>query len=135
MISRSFLRLFTATKIHAHTHPTSTATTHTHTHTHIPQVAAQCGHAVLGCYRAAKTCQPALVKRWLEWGQAKVALKVDNEADLEKIMLAAKENGLTAVPIRDAGRTQVQAGTRTVLGIGPAPKPVIDMFTGHLKLL
>jgi PTH2 family peptidyl-tRNA hydrolase len=54
---------------------------------------------------------------------------------MDTIMRVAWENGLTAVPIRDAGRTQVAAGTKTVLGIGPAPKEVINLFTGHLKLL
>ena len=37
--------------------------------------------------------------------------------------------------IRDAGRTQIAAGTRTVLGIGPAPVPLIDAVTGDLKLM
>jgi hypothetical protein len=31
---------------------------------------------------------------------------------------------------QDAGRTEVEPGTRTVLGIGPAPKADIDKITG-----
>lgn len=35
----------------------------------------------------------------------------------------------------DAGRTQIAAGSRTVLAIGPAPVRELDSITGHLKLL
>ena len=49
---------------------------------------------------------------------------------MEKARLA----GLVAESIRDAGRTQVIAGTRTVCAIGPAPVKLIDTITGHLKL-
>jgi PTH2 family peptidyl-tRNA hydrolase len=43
--------------------------------------------------------------------------------------------GLVAEVIADAGRTQIASGSHTVLGIGPAPKSVIDRVTGTLKLL
>lgn len=43
--------------------------------------------------------------------------------------------GLCAQVVRDAGRTQIAAGSATVLGVGPAPKSVVDQITGHLKLL
>lgn len=35
----------------------------------------------------------------------------------------------------DAGRTQIAAGSLTVLAIGPAPVKEVDAVTGHLKLL
>ena len=34
-----------------------------------------------------------------------------------------------------SGRTQIAAGSRTVLGVGPAPVRLINQITGHLKLL
>jgi PTH2 family peptidyl-tRNA hydrolase len=43
--------------------------------------------------------------------------------------------GLVAEVIADAGRTQIASGSHTVLGIGPAPKSLIDQVTGKLKLL
>lgn len=43
--------------------------------------------------------------------------------------------GLVAEVISDGGRTQIPSGSHTVLGIGPAPKSVIDKVTGSLKLL
>lgn len=50
-------------------------------------------------------------------------------------MAKAQSLGVTAEVIQDAGRTQIEAGSMTVLGVGPAPKSVVDKITGHLKLL
>ena len=46
-------------------------------------------------------------------------------------MKAAQAKGLIATTIRDAGRTQIAAGSRTVLGVGPGNKKnyfLIDRF-------
>eukprot|EP00041_Stephanoeca_diplocostata_P029280 m.861052 g.861052 ORF g.861052 m.861052 type:complete len:225 (+) comp23530_c2_seq2:196-870(+) len=99
------------------------------------KIAAQCGHATLACYKAARKYQRKVVERWEQMGQAKIALKIDDDKELETIMMGLREAGVIAMPIRDAGRTQVAAGSRTVLGIGPAPLSAIDMFCSHLKLL
>ena len=53
---------------------------------------------------------------------------------LEILQKQAKDQGLSTVIIRDAGRTQVQSGVETVLGIGPGPSDIVDKVTGHLKL-
>ena len=99
------------------------------------KVAAQCGHAVLGAYKIARRAAPEYVKAW-EWrGQAKIVLKVENEADLDALAAAARAAGLPYTVIEDAGRTEVEPGTRTVIGIGPAPRGDIDAITGKLRLL
>jgi len=49
-------------------------------------------------------------------------------------MKRAREAGIVAESIKDAGRTQIMSGTRTVCAIGPAPAKLIDLITGHLKL-
>jgi peptidyl-tRNA hydrolase, PTH2 family len=98
------------------------------------KIAAQCGHAVLGAYKIAKRITPEYVKAW-EWrAQAKITLKVDSEAQMDEIAAAARAAGLPSIIIEDAGRTEVAPGTRTVLGIGPAPRSEIDVVTGKLKL-
>jgi PTH2 family peptidyl-tRNA hydrolase len=43
--------------------------------------------------------------------------------------------GIATYIVHDAGRTQIPAGSQTVLAIGPAPKSALDKITGHLKLL
>lgn len=51
--------------------------------------------------------------------QAKIALKGTSEDQLLELEAIAKSLNLCARAIHDAGRTQVAAGSRTVLGIGP----------------
>ncbi|KAJ1983074.1 hypothetical protein H4R34_001496 [Dimargaris verticillata] len=98
------------------------------------KVAAQCCHATLGCYKRAQRHHPRALKVW-EWsGQAKVTLRCDDEAEMLALQQAAAAQGLTTYCVQDAGRTQIAAGSRTVLGIGPGPVNAIDQVTGHLKL-
>ena len=101
------------------------------------KAAAQCAHAAVDLYKRALHRTPKLVQQWEMFGQAKVALKAPEENAQEVLMTLkkqAEEAGLSAVIIQDAGRTQIEAGSATVLGIGPAPADIIDKITGHLKL-
>lgn len=95
------------------------------------KVAAQCCHACLAAYEDAL---PSKLKPWQESGSAKVTLKCNSEPEMLALQMKARERGLTAVSICDAGRTQLEPGSRTVLAIGPAPARYIDEVTGHLKL-
>ncbi|KAG2214798.1 hypothetical protein INT46_006590 [Mucor plumbeus] len=99
------------------------------------KIAAQCGHATLACYKAAKKVNPLLLRAWETSGQAKVALKCDSEDKLLELQAIALSLGLPAQTIQDAGRTQIAPGSRTVLGVGPGPAELIDRVTGSLKLL
>ncbi|KAF1944246.1 PTH2-domain-containing protein [Clathrospora elynae] len=101
------------------------------------KIGAQCGHATLACYKHFLRHAPdsKILRRWEQLGQAKVALQVKSEEELELLQAQALSLGLVAHVIHDAGRTQIASGSATVLGIGPAPKSVIDQVTGHLKLL
>lgn len=101
------------------------------------KIAAQCSHATLVCYKSLLRADPAhpILRRWEGLGQAKVAVKVDNEEELLVLQAQAVSLGLCAQVIHDAGRTQIASGSATVLGVGPAPKSKVDEITGHLKLL
>lgn len=98
------------------------------------KVAAQCSHATLGCFQKACEQAPEAVDTWFTCGQAKVVCKCESADDLEELRLQAKRKGLTTCLIRDAGRTQIEPGSKTVLGIGPAPSKAINEVTKHLKL-
>lgn len=81
-------------------------------------------------------------KDWLGWydawsygGCAKVALQCANEEILLQLATHAKVVNLPYYIVHDAGRTQIASGSRTVLGIGPAPRSMVDKITGHLSLL
>lgn len=101
------------------------------------KIAAQCSHATLACYKHFLRHDPrsTILRRWEREGQAKVALQVKSEDELATLQAQALSLGLVAEVIADAGRTQIASGSLTVLGIGPAPKSVVDRVTGGLKLL
>ncbi|KAK5704936.1 hypothetical protein LTR97_002047 [Elasticomyces elasticus] len=101
------------------------------------KIGAQCGHATLACYKTLVRANPRhpVLQQWEDYGQAKVALKIDSEEDMLMLQAQAISLGLCAQVIHDAGRTQIASGSATVLGIGPAPKSKIDEVTGHLRLL
>jgi PTH2 family peptidyl-tRNA hydrolase len=99
------------------------------------KIAAQCCHAAVGCYkRAMKQC-PNAVRAWETTGCAKIALKCPTQDALELIAAQAMERDIPVYLIEDAGRTQIAAGSRTVLGIGPAPVSVFEGVSSHLKLM
>ncbi|KAK8738645.1 hypothetical protein OTU49_003987, partial [Cherax quadricarinatus] len=98
------------------------------------KVAAQCSHATLKAYKQAKKKNARQLKAWEINGQPKVVLKIDDEASMLDLAALARDAGLIVSIIQDAGRTQIAAGSRTVLGVGPGPVELIDTVTGHLKL-
>lgn len=57
------------------------------------------------------------------------------ESEVLELYRRAKTSGLNACLIADAGRTQIAAGSKTVLAIGPDEIQKIDGLTGNLKLL
>merc|ERR1712093_524463 len=99
------------------------------------KIAAQASHATLACYKSLQASNPGLLKHWERTGQAKIALKADSEDELLVLQAQAQSLNICARSIQDAGRTQIAAGSRTVLGIGPAPVRLINQVTGNLKLL
>ncbi|KAK7978193.1 hypothetical protein PG996_004241 [Apiospora saccharicola] len=104
------------------------------------KIAAQASHATLACFKTlsrfpAGSPQAQLLKKWERAGQAKIAVQVKSQQELMDLKARARALGLTAEVIADAGRTQIEAGSFTVLGVGPGPKSVIDQVTGGLKLL
>jgi len=99
------------------------------------KIAAQCGHAVLGAYKKAVEAGSPTLGPWERFGQAKVALKCQTEEEMVALWENARKKGLTTYMVVDAGRTQIAAGSRTVLAIGPDAVEAIDSVTGDLKLL
>lgn len=104
------------------------------------KIAAQCSHATLACFKALSRAAPGsaesqILRRWEKYGQAKIALQIKSEDEVLELRRKARNAGVTAEVIHDAGRTQIESGSLTVLGVGPAPKSQVDQITGHLKLL
>lgn len=95
----------------------------------------QCAHAAIICFENASKRRPNLLNAWLSLGQPKIVLRVESLQEMEKIARLAKERNVINGMVRDAGKTQVAAGTITVLGLGPDTVTNIDALVEHLRLL
>ncbi|TIB79818.1 PTH2-domain-containing protein [Wallemia mellicola] len=125
------------------------------------KIAAQCSHATLACYKALQQSNPTVctlfasdafttsslgayrVKSYLYLihslislsRQAKITVHAKSEEELLILQAQAQSLNVCARSIQDAGRTQIEAGSTTVLGIGPAPVDLVNMVTSNQKLL
>lgn len=99
------------------------------------KIASQCSHAAIQCYVKGTEIQKPIMWSWFLHGQPKVVLKAASESELLSLHEKAKSLKLVCCIIHDAGRTQLEPGTATVLGIGPGLVNKIDCVTSHLKLL
>ena len=96
------------------------------------KLAAQVAHAAV---EAAWRSEKSLMKDWRDAGMKKVALKVADIKELYAIEQQAKQAGLITAIITDAGKTVVEPGTVTCVGIGPDDEEKIDKVTGKLQML
>lgn len=96
------------------------------------KLAAQVAHASVASFLAASSSQQ---QTWIEVGMPKIVLSASNEEDVIEYYQKALTHNLPAKLIRDAGKTVLEAGTITCVGIGPATESDIDQITGHLKLV
>ncbi len=99
------------------------------------KTAVQVAHAAVSAGERTRTMKQEVYKAWLREGQKKVAVKVGSQEELIELVRGANNMGLPYALVKDAGLTELPAGTATVVGIGPAKSKEIDRLTGHLKLL
>ena len=94
------------------------------------KLAAQCGHAAVECtLKATREC-PQYLASWRENGARKIVVEAPNVDALKRLFGAAQAEGIVCYMVRDAGHTEIPAGTVTVVGLGPAPRESIDALTG-----
>ena len=103
------------------------------------KLAAQAAHASLEAALKAmqrdKVFKEGLFEAWRKEGAKKVVLKVESVEALRKIRDMATQANLINALIRDAGLTEVPAGTITALAIGPDEEKKIDKITKDLNAL
>jgi len=99
------------------------------------KLAAQCAHAAVDCAMKARKKAPRLSERWNNSGSRKIVVRADDETHIQELYAKAMTAGLVSHLVKDAGRTEIPAGTVTVLGIGPATRMTVDAITSDLKLL
>ena len=96
------------------------------------KLAAQVAHASVAAFLLADEMQR---NAWLKEGMPKIVLACDSLDQLIELLEKAQTLELPAYLIRDGGKTVLEPGTITCLGIGPADSKIIDKATGALKLL
>ena len=96
------------------------------------KLAVQVAHASLEAYKHADR---EVRQEWESCGAKKVVVRVDGLRELEELHRKARSLKLPCALIRDAGRTELEPGTVTALGIGPVREGEADRLTGNLKML
>ena len=96
------------------------------------KLATQVSHASVECLLRSHKDD---IKKWRDGGMKKVVLKVEDLDELKTYRKRAQDKGLVTCLITDAGKTEVEPGTVTCLGIGPDKEEKIDSITGNLKLV
>ena len=99
------------------------------------KLAAQVAHAAVACAFSTKKNNSKWFSKWQNEGAKKAVVKVDCEKDFFLLKERAVQLKISAHIISDAGHTEIPTGTKTVLGLGPAPDNIIDQVTGDLPLL
>ena len=101
----------------------------------VGKFAAQVAHAAVACALETKKNKAKWFTKWQNEGGKKAVVKVDSVDDFYPLKKKAEELGIETYLVVDAGHTEIPAGTKTVLGIGPAPNNIIDQVTGNLLIL
>ena len=100
------------------------------------KIAAQCSHSAIGIYK--KLIKSKKYEKMLEaWelnGQKKIVAKLKTEKEMNMIISRATDANVLFHVITDAGRTQVAAGSRTVIALMDFENKM-DTITGRLKLM
>ena len=99
------------------------------------KIASQVGHACMEVALQLHMDDPSLLRAWRSKGAGKIIVRSEEESSLIQISDRAKKAGLRTHGVRDAGHTQVEPGSTTVLAIGPASEEALNAITGHLRLL
>lgn len=100
------------------------------------KIAAQVGHAAIGLFQLVheKPSQRDMINQWDEHGAKKVVLQGANTDQLLELHALALSLELPTYLVQDAGRTQVPAGSQTVLAI-MGEEELVNQVTGQLKLM
>jgi PTH2 family peptidyl-tRNA hydrolase len=97
------------------------------------KMGAQFGHGSLGAFLKVAKHYPPLGMAWAEGNSIKKFFYVPNQDEMERIEELARERGYLTKIIADAGRTQIEAGSLTVLAIAPVPLDDVKTLVQGLK--
>jgi PTH2 family peptidyl-tRNA hydrolase len=97
----------------------------------VGKLCAQCAHAAVSVLDKADR---ELISEWKDSGMKKIVLKVATTEELLELFQKVKRI-LPCALITDAGRTQIEAGSKTCFACGPVEESEGQKYFSHLKLL
>ncbi len=96
------------------------------------KLAVQAAHAAVSL--TLKLKEENSFKQWINEGQKKILLQVENLEELLKLKQKIEDYGLKTVLIKDAGRTVIPSGTITCIATFGSEEELKEIM-GHLKLV
>lgn len=99
------------------------------------KLAVQVAHGSLSAAERARVENPEWFEKWWKERQKKIVVEINSEEELKDLKKKAENLGIPNDLIFDAGLTELEPDTPTVLGVGPGPNEEIDKVTGDLSLL
>jgi PTH2 family peptidyl-tRNA hydrolase len=92
------------------------------------KIGAQVGHCSLGIFHVLTEKNPKLANKWRE-GKVKFWFRYcKSENELLSLESKGEELGKNTYIIQDAGRTQIEEGSLTVLGVAPVDENEVKIF-------
>ena len=98
------------------------------------KIGSQCAHASIGLYKKLLRRKNNLLDHWEQSGSKKIVLKVDNESAFGDVLVYCEKYNILNHTVIDAGRTQIEANSQTVLCIIEENKKLINL-TRKYKLM
>lgn len=99
------------------------------------KIVAQAMHAAWGLYRTLVWDRPSLFSRYEGSNHTKIVVKVPSLAALERVEREATALAIPFYSVRDAGRTEIEPGTKTVCLFGPASRSGLPPFLRRLQVM
>lgn len=99
------------------------------------KIAAQVAHAAVSCALYASKHDRKNFKAWLDQGQKKIVIRVNDLDSLTLLEKKLRDLGLHICEVTDAGFTQVPTGSLTCFGTSPVKAALIDPVTSEYPLL
>lgn len=97
------------------------------------KMSAQAAHASLGAYRLALKRDEKKARLWDSEGSKKVVVYAESLEHMFELKERVKR--IPHFIVVDAGKTHLEPGTATCMGIGPWDDGELDKHTGSLKLV
>ena len=98
------------------------------------KTSAQVAHAAIKLYKQLLKSNNKLLDDWESTGTKKITLKIKNIKELHDIEVKCEKMDVPCVTITDAGKTQIAAGSETIIALFGDSK-TINQITGQMKLL